>query len=231
MTTIVVPTYNERENCEQLLVEIFSALPDAHVIFVDDHSPDGTAVVVRNAAQKNSNILLVERTGQRSFAQSYCDGFLLALRNGADIIIQMDADLSHNPSDVPRLIQTLERADCAIGSRYCHNGGTIGWSRTRMVISRIGNWYAAQACGLPFRDSTAGFMAWKAPLLASIIEKPFASNSYAFLIELKERAWKKGARIVEVPIVFKERKNGVSKMNFNTLFEAIRCISSLKKKL
>lgn len=227
MTVIVIPTYNERENCERLLAEIFFAVPGTHVIMVDDTSTDGTTGVIQNLQKRYPDLTLITRSKARNFAHSYRDGFAHALRKGADVIVQMDADLSHTPADIPRLIAALESADCAIGSRYCPGGSTEGWPFYRKAISRLGNFFVAKKTGLPLRDATAGFVAWRAPMLAQILQEPSAVNGYAFQVELKYRAWKHGARITEAPIVFRERERGASKMSWHTVVEAVRFVRSL----
>ena len=229
MIAIVIPTYNERENCEQLFALITATLPSAWIIVVDDQSTDGTGALVRRIAGTNPHIALLERTGPRGFAQSYIDGFRTALDRGADIIVQMDADLSHSPNDIPRLLTALDSADCAIGSRYCQGGGTVGWPLNRKLISKLGNWYARRSTGIPLNDITAGFAAWNANILSSVIAKPITSDGYVFQIELKYRAWKQSARIVEVPIVFHERERGASKMSRRTIMEAVHRVHALSK--
>lgn len=227
--TLVIPTYNERENIILLCSQIAALIPDACIIIVDDSSPDGTADLVEEYARTNAHILLLRHKGMRNFTTSYTTGFREAFNMDTAVIVQMDADLSHAPADIPRLIAALDSADCVIGSRYCMGGKTERWPWHRKAISWLGNWYVAHTIGLPLRDATAGFVAWRAPILATILRKPSTVNSYAFQIELKYRAWKQGARIIEVPIAFREREKGASKMNWRTIAEAVRFVRSLSR--
>lgn len=224
---LIIPTYNERENIISLCRQIAVFISSASIVIVDDTSADGTADLVEEYARANVHILLVKRKGMRNFAQSYTTGFRKAFNMGVDVIIQMDADLSHAPADIPRLIAALETADCAVGSRYCTGGKTEGWPWHRKAISWLGNIYVAKKTGLPLHDATAGFVAWRASILAQVLQQPSTVNSYAFQIELKYRAWKQGARMIEVPIVFREREKGASKMNWHTIVEAVRFVRSL----
>lgn len=210
---VVIPTFDEASNIEPLLARMPQGLD---VLFVDDGSPDGTADVIR--AQADPRVSLLERPGKLGLASAYVDGFRLALDGGYERILQMDADLSHEPSDALRLLDS--DADLVLGSRYVERGGTRNWPLSRRLLSRFGSAYGRTVLGLPQRDVTGGFKAWRAPMLAAALEQPVASEGYAFQVEMTWRAWKAGASIVEVPILFTERRLGASKMSPQIAFEA-----------
>ena len=219
---IVVPTYNEAENIDDLVAGIRRALPEAHVLFVDDASPDGTAQRVRAQQDRNPGLVhLVEREGKKGMGTAYLAGFAWALERDYDAIIEMDADLSHDPRALPTLIGLLSDADVVIGSRYVPGGRTEDWSRLRMMISRFGSLYARVILGLPIRDLTGGFNVWKRRVLETLSLDQVRSEGYSFQIELKLRASRAGFRLIETPIVFVDRRAGQSKMSWGIVAEAI----------
>ncbi len=224
---IVIPTYKEAENIEPITQEIFKHLPDAYIFIIDDNSPDNTEMIASALCRKNPKIKFISRKGYtRSFAQSYILGFKIALQNGADYIIQMDADFSHNPEYLPYMVEQLKNYDLVIGSRYQSGGGTENWSFARKLISRAGNFYSKITTGAPINDLTSGFAAWKTESLKKIHLNDIHSNGYAFQIEIKFNAYKKGFKIKEFPIIFIERKFGNSKMSKKIILEA--ALSCLK---
>jgi len=216
-TIVVVPTYNERE-CLPTLVERLGGL---RILVVDDGSPDGTGDL---AADLGCEVL--RRTGKLGLASAYTDGMARALDLGADRIVQMDADLSHDPADVPRLLAA--DADVVLGSRYAPGGGTAGWPLRREILSRFGSMYARAWLGLPYKDVTGGFKAWRADTLRRVLDRPPQSEGYAFQVEMTLRAVRLGASIVEVPIVFTERAAGVSKMSGRIAVEAALLVPKLR---
>ncbi len=219
---IVVPTYNEAENVDDLLDGIRRELPDAHVLFVDDASPDGTAERVRAQQKRSPGLVhLLERGGKRGMGTAYLAGFAWALERDYDAVVEMDADLSHDPRALPTLIGLLRDADVVIGSRYVAGGRTEDWSRARMAISRFGSFYARVILGLPIRDLTGGFNAWKIHVLKALPLERVRSEGYSFQIELKLRAARSGFRFVETPIVFTDRRVGQSKMSWRIVAEAV----------
>lgn len=223
MLAIVTPTFNEAATIEALLDGLRPL--GAAVIVVDDGSPDGTANLARRAGAT-----VIERPGKLGLASAYQRGLGEALAVGADPIVQMDADLSHDPADVPRLLEALAQgADLAVGSRYVAGGGTRNWGPHRRALSRFGALYARAWLGLPQRDPTAGFKAWRAPLLQRIGLSDLVTEGYAFQVETLARAARAGARIVEVPIVFKERPAGASKMSLSIALEAARVVPRLRR--
>ncbi len=225
---VVIPTYNERENIGRLIEALRRVLPSLDVLVVDDHSPDGTAELVRSMARDDAHIHLLEREGKLGLGTAYCAGFRWALERGYHIICQMDADFSHNPEDLPRLIAALEHADVAIGSRYISGVNVVNWPMRRLLLSYAANVYTRIVTGMPIRDATGGFKAFRAELLRRIDLSAIASNGYAFQIEMNFRAWKLGARIEELSIIFIDRTNGVSKMSRSIIYEAAWIVWKLK---
>lgn len=220
---VVVPTYNEAENVAALVEGVRRHLPDARVLVVDDASPDGTADV---AARAGADVL--RRVGPRGLGPAYRDGFARALADGFDPILQMDADLSHDPADLPRLVDALADADLALGSRWVDGGGTVAWGLGRRVLSRFGSGYARAWLGMPHRDLTGGFKAWRAATLEALNPATLRADGYAFQVEATWRAHRLGARIVEVPIVFTERRAGASKMSGRIALEAAWRVPGLR---
>ena len=201
---VLVPTYNEAPNVDPLLDALVAAVPRAHVLVVDDASPDGTAARVRARAARDPRVHLLVRAGPRGLGLAYLDAFRWALARGYPVIGQMDADLSHDPADWPRLLGALAGgADLALGTRYMPGGGVEGWARRRQALSRAGNAYARGVLGLPWRDLTGGFKAFRAEVLRAVPLGAVRARGYAFQVELTWRAAAAGARVVEVPIVFR----------------------------
>ncbi len=225
---VVIPTYNERENIGRLIEALGRVLPHLDVLVVDDYSPDGTAELVRSMARDDTRIHLLEREAKLGLGTAYCTGFRWALDRGYRIICQMDADFSHNPEDLPRLIAALDRADLVIGSRYISGVNVVNWPMRRLLLSYAANVYTRLVTGMPIRDATGGFKAFRAELLRRIDLDAIHSNGYAFQIEMNFRAWKLGARIEELSIVFVDRTNGVSKMSRSIIYEAAWIVWKLK---
>ena len=221
MTGIVIPTYNEADNIPTLFEGL--APVGAQIIIVDDGSTDGTAEVAAAAGAK-----VIQRGSKQGLASAYVRGMSEAIQLGLDPIIQMDADLSHQPSDVPRLIDGLDQADLVLGSRWVEGGGIENWEASRLWLSRFGSGYARTLLGLPFRDLTGGFKAWRAATLAQIDLETIRSEGYAFQVETTFRANRQGARIREVPIVFADRFAGQSKMSWNIALEAAFVVPMLR---
>lgn len=226
---IIVPTYNEIENITQLLTALDEKAPEADILVVDDNSPDGTAKAVKAFMEKHRQVHLLEREKKNGLAGAYIAGFQWGLEKHYDQFIQMDADFSHNPADVPRLLTALETYDQAMGSRYIKGGSTSGWTLPRIVISRGGNVYARAVLGIPFNDLTGGFNAHRRNVLESIGLKEITSRGYAFQVEIKFRTFKKGFKQTEVPILFENRKYGTSKMSQDIVKEAAFKVLKLRK--
>jgi len=215
---VVIPTYAEADNalgmCEAVLAQLAARGWDGHVLVVDDDSPDGTGRIVAAAAVDDPRIGVLQRAGKDGLGVAYRDGFRRALREGADAICQMDCDFSHRPEDLPALAQLVldGRADVAIGSRYVPGGGTSDWSRTRLVLSRVGAAWCRLVLGVPVRDISGGFKAWAPAALTVAVDQAHAAG-FAFQAEATFLASRAGHRVVEAPITFQERAAGESKMS------------------
>jgi dolichol-phosphate mannosyltransferase len=219
---VILPTYDEAPTIERVLDGIFEAPQDVHVMVVDDSSPDGTGDVVRKRAEDDPRILLLERPSKMGLASAYLDGFREGLAEGYDLIVEMDSDLSHDPKDLPRLLETAAQgADLTIGSRYIPGGSVSDWSRSRVALSRAGNVYARFMLGIPVRDGTSGYRVYRRELLQDLVTQPPASEGYGFQIELVMRSWNLGYRLEETPITFSDRAHGESKISRGIVVEAL----------
>lgn len=210
-TVVLLPTYNEHENLPTLVEEIRATAP-VDVMILDDDSPDGTGTAADLLAKKDSAVTVVHRGARQGVAKAYVDGFGRALAARYDQIVQMDADFSHQPRYLPKLLEALERSDVVIGSRYVDGGRVEQWGLGRRVVSRAANAYAGVVLGMPYRDSTSGFVAWRRHVLEAIEPSTLSAEGHAFQIELKFRAHQKGFTISEVPISFWDRVVGSSKL-------------------
>ena len=230
-TIIFIPTYNEREILPDIVLAVRAAVPAATVAVVDDNSPDGTGKLADELAAKDQEgrIRVLHRQGKEGLGAAYKHAFRVALDEGWDRIVQMDADFSHNPQDVPRLLAALDQgADFAVGSRYTAGGGTENWGLGRKIIRRGGGAYARLALGVGVQDLTAGFKAWKAETLRGINLDAVDAKGYGFQIEMTFRALRNGFRATEVPIVFADRRVGQSKMSGSIFFEALTLVWRLR---
>ncbi|MEO6077349.1 MAG: polyprenol monophosphomannose synthase [Candidatus Andersenbacteria bacterium] len=226
---VVIPTYNEKGNIDQMINELFSLnIDNLHVLIVDDNSPDGTSQIVTGLQEKYSNLQLIIREKKEGLGRAYIHGFSYALEHGADAIVQMDADFSHDPKDVPRLLHELQSADLIIGSRYSHGISVINWPLRRLLISVFGNVYASTITGMPYKDVTGGFKAWKAQTLRDVDLTKIQADGYGFQVAMNYRTWKLGKTIKEVPIIFTERREGQSKMSKAIIREALFLVWKLR---
>ena len=217
---VVVPTYNERDNLP-LLVGGLMQHANVSVLVVDDDSPDGTGAVARElAAAHGGRVRLLERRGDRGLGRSYIDGLKLAMDEPVDLICQMDADLSHDPAQLPRLIEASARFDVVIGSRYVPGGSIVNWPLRRRLLSRFANLYVHTVTRLAARDCTSGYRCWRREALAGMPLDRFISDGYSFLVEMLYAATRRGCRIGEVPITFVERRLGASKLSRGVLIES-----------
>jgi glycosyltransferase involved in cell wall biosynthesis len=218
----VVPTYNEADNVEAICRGIRKAVPDAGILVVDDASPDGTAEIVAQLADELGDVQLIRRAGKAGLGGAYRAGFRAAIDAGADVCVQIDADLSHDPGVIPALVANVEHgADLAIGSRYVPGGLTENWPATRRWLSRWGNRYAAGVLGLAVNDATAGLRAYRADALERMAFETVGAEGYGFQVEMTHRLVRLGGRIVEFPITFRERREGESKMSQHIVGEAL----------
>lgn len=226
---VIVPTYNEADNIDRLFAEIWQAVPNIHILVVDDNSKDGTAELVQKyQQQKPQQTHLLQRAGKLGLGTAYITGFNWALERDYQAIIEMDADLSHDPATLPQMLEELQKTPAVVGSRYIPGGGTENWSIIRKMISKFGSFYARTILGMKVRDLTGGFNAWRAEVLRGIDPNSVRSEGYAFQIELKYRAQRRGFAIVEIPILFKERRAGQSKMSARIVVEAMFRVWKLK---
>ena len=227
-TLIISPTYNERKNIQLLVKKVLDPNPDYHLLVVDDNSPDGTAELVKDLQKSYSNLHLEVRPGKAGLGTAYLFGFKWALENGYEAIVQMDADLSHDPNDVPRLVSELKDNDLVIGSRYVEGVSVVNWPIRRLLLSYGANMYSRTITGMPINDGTGGFKAWRKDLLEKIDLDDVRSQGYSFQIEMNFRAWRKEARIKEMAIIFVDRTIGESKMSKAIMYEAIWMVWRLR---
>lgn len=219
---VIVPTYNERDNLPMIVGRVRAALPEAHVLIADDASPDGTGEAADAIAAEDAHVHVLHRPGKQGLGAAYIDGFRWGLSRGYDVLVEIDADGSHQPEELPRLLEALsEGADLAIGSRWVEGGEVVNWPWSREVLSRGGNTYARLLLGLPVRDATAGFRAYRAATLEKIGLDDVQSQGYCFQVDLTLRTIRNGLRVREVPITFVERTGGASKMSRSIMVEAL----------
>lgn len=226
---VVLPTYDEAENLEKIVSAVADRLPESHrILVVDDNSPDGTGEIADRLASERDDVAVLHRTDKEGIGPAYLAGFAEALAGGASTIVQMDADFSHDPAYLPELIAATRQADLAIGSRYVRGGGVENWGALRRAISRGGSTYARIMLGVGVRDLTGGFKAWRRKALERIDLDQVATRGYAFQVEMTYRALGAGLEVVEVPIIFRDRDLGASKMSRSIFFEAIWRVPAMR---
>jgi dolichol-phosphate mannosyltransferase len=218
---VIVPTYNEVENLERILERLHASVPSAHALVVDDRSPDGTGDLAEKLAQLDPRVHLLRRAAKAGLGPAYVAGFRWARENGYDVVVEMDADGSHAPEQLPQLLAALDSADLVLGSRYVPGGAVADWPVRRLLLSRIGNRYTRWALRLPLNDATGGFRAARGELIDALPFDDVASQGYCFQVDWAWRAVRAGARVSEVPITFTERAFGRSKMSGSIVGEAL----------
>lgn len=218
---VIVPTYNETENLPALFERLHQEVPDYHLLIVDDGSPDGTADLAERLGTPVAAMTVMRRTGVRGLGVSYVDGYLWALGHGYARVVQMDADLSHDPRYIRGLVEAASGADVVLGSRYCRGGGVRNWPLHRQMISRFANAYVSAITGLRVHDATSGFRCYSADSLRALDLPTVVSNGYAFQVEMTFRTRRSGLKIAEVPIVFTDRVGGQSKMSGAVVLESV----------
>jgi dolichol-phosphate mannosyltransferase len=218
---VIVPTYNERDNLPEIVPAILDQRPHFDVLVVDDNSPDGTGRLADELAAANPRVSVLHRDQKRGLGRAYVAGFAQALERGYDFVFEMDADFSHDPADLPRLLEAAQQADLVIGSRWVPGGGARNWSRLRTFISRGGSLFARGVLSIPIADLTSGFKCFRRHVLASLDLEAVGSNGYAFQVELNYLCHRRGYRIAEAPIVFVDRRVGQSKMSGAIVLEAM----------
>jgi dolichol-phosphate mannosyltransferase len=217
---VIVPTYNERENIETVLGRLLGLPYDLHVLVVDDGSPDGTGDLVEAWGRRDPRVHLLRRPGKMGLGSAYRDGFRYALAEGAEYIFEMDADLSHDPDAIGGFLEAAAEYDLVLGSRYLHGVTVVNWPLSRLVLSYTANVYTRIVTGLPVRDATGGFKCFRRRALEAVRLDKVRSDGYAFQIEMSFKCWRRGFRIKEIPIVFVDRRAGVSKMSRRIVWEA-----------
>lgn len=225
---VVTPTYNEADNVPRLIPAVLAQDPAVEILIVDDGSPDGTGRLVRDMMKDNPRIHLLERAGKQGLGTAYVAGFTYALKNDFAVVLQMDADFSHAPEEIPNFLAAIRDADLVLGSRYVNGIRILNWPIQRLLLSYFANVYARVVTGLPMLDGTGGFKCFRRSVLEAIDLTRIKSNGYAFQLEMTFKAWKKGFRIAEIPIVFLDRRSGVSKMSRSIIREAALMVVSLR---
>jgi dolichol-phosphate mannosyltransferase len=229
-TLVIVPTYNERENIT-MVINILSSLeiPDMDILVIDDNSPDGTAALVKDMANTNKHIKIIEREGKLGLGTAYVRGFQFALENGYDFVMEMDADLSHDPRMIPHFLSAIKEADLVIGSRYLGEvANVVNWPLSRLFLSKGASLYTRLITGMPVQDPTGGFKCFRREVLAALDLPGIRSGGYSFQIEMNFKVWSKGFRVKEIPIIFVDRTVGKSKMSRKIIIEAVWMVWALK---
>ena len=218
---VIVPTYNERDNIESIVARVLQSVPEANLLVADDSSPDGTGKIADELAIADPRVHVLHRPEKAGLGAAYIAGFRWGLERGHDVLVEMDADGSHAPEQLPRLLAALRDADMVLGSRWVAGGTVVNWPKSRELISRSGNLYTRVALGMPLRDATGGYRAYRRGVLESIDLDSVASQGYCFQVDLAWRAARAGFRVVEVPITFADRERGESKMSGSIVREAL----------
>ena len=229
-TLIIIPTFNELDNVPTLIPEVLSKNENIDILIVDDNSPDGTSDFVQNEAENNPRIKLIKREKKLGLGTAYITGFKYALKNNYNYIFEMDADFSHNPKMIPKFLKEIKKYDLVLGSRYKEGVNVANWPMSRLMLSLFANVYTRVITGLPIRDATGGFKCFRREVLEAINLDEVKSNGYAFQIEMTFKAYKKGFKIGEMPIIFIDRTKGASKMSKKIVREAILMVWILRLK-
>ncbi|MFC1563942.1 polyprenol monophosphomannose synthase [candidate division KSB1 bacterium] len=227
-TLVIIPTFNEITNINKIVNAVLSQSETLDVLVVDDNSPDGTGQAVRDMQKDNSRIHLIEREGKMGLGTAYIAGFNFAIENKFDFIFEMDADFSHNPAEIPNFLESIREYDLVLGSRYIQGVNVVNWPLRRLILSYGANLYTRIITGLSVRDATGGYKCFRREVLEAIDLDKIHSNGYTFQIEMTYKAWKKGFRIKEIPIVFIDRVQGQSKMSRKIIVEAIFMVWKLR---
>lgn len=225
---VITPTYNEKENIGRLIQSVLKQSDFIDLLIIDDNSPDGTGTIVEQIMQNEPRLQIIKRAGKMGLGSAYVTGFKYALQNGYDFIMEIDADFSHNPDDIPRLLEAAQKYDLVIGSRYCSGINIINWPIQRLLISYFASKYVRLITGMPVKDPTGGFKCFNRKVLESIDLDNIRSEGYSFQIEMNYKAWLKGFKLKEISIVFTERVDGHSKMSKKIVYEAAWMVWKLR---
>lgn len=227
----VIPTYNERVNLEELVEKLSQSAPGLHLLIVDDNSPDGTGELADELSSRHPDrIFVLHREKKEGLGRAYVDGFRQVLKSDYEYVVQMDADLSHHPSYLPKFFEQIQDHDLVVGSRYLHGISVANWDFKRLILSKTAASFVRFVTGMPFTDATSGFNCWRREALEAIGFEDTFSIGYVFLVEMKYKAYRKGFRVAEIPIIFIERKSGNSKMDWGVVREAIWGVIKLRFK-
>ncbi|MFD8478795.1 polyprenol monophosphomannose synthase [Kitasatospora sp. NPDC059673] len=218
---VIIPTYNEAENVERIVSRVRTAVPEAHVLIADDNSPDGTGKLADALATDDEQVKVLHRKGKEGLGAAYLAGFRWGIENGYDVLVEMDADGSHQPEELPRLLTALHSADLVLGSRWVPGGAVVNWPKARLLLSKGGSTYSRLMLNVPIRDVTGGYRAFRKETLLGLGMDQVASQGYCFQVDLAWRAVKAGFKVTEVPITFVEREHGASKMSRSIVAEAL----------
>ncbi len=225
----VIPTYNESANLAELVEKILQFSADLHILIVDDNSPDGTGELADELSSKNPDrVFVLHRDHKDGLGKAYVDGFKQVLEKDYEYILQMDADLSHDPDHLPAFFEQIENHDLVVGSRYLNGISVVNWDLKRLILSKMATRYVRFVTGTPLTDATSGFNCWRRAALEAVGFESFFASGYVFLVEMKYKAYRKGLKIGEVPIVFVERKSGDSKLDWRVIFEAVLGVLRLR---
>ena len=225
---VIIPTYNEIDNVPTLINEVLAVDPRVDILFVDDGSPDGTGEYIAKVKEDNPRIHLLQRPKKMGLGTAYCRGFEYAMEKGYEVAMEMDADFSHDPKMIPTFLKEIEDYDLVVGSRYIKGVNVVNWPMSRLLLSYFANVYSRIISGLPLRDGTGGFKCFRTDVLRRIDLSKIKSNGYSFQIEMNFLVWNMGGRIKEIPIIFIDRRSGVSKMSRSIIWEASRLVWKLR---
>lgn len=227
-TLVVIPTYNESDNIRRIIPAVLNLGKNFEVLIVDDNSPDGTGGIVEELRRDERRIHLIRRAGKMGLGTAYIDGFRYAIQQSFDCVFEMDADFSHDPNELPVMLEKTKAADVVVGSRYAQGVNVVNWPMRRLMLSYMANQYTRFVTGLPVHDATSGFVCWTRKVLETLGLDRVRSNGYSFQIEIKFHAWRSGFTIVEHPIIFVDRRVGESKMSKGIVYEAAWMVWKLK---
>ena len=225
---VIIPTYNEIDNIKKIIEEVLPQHNSIEILIVDDNSPDGTGKVVLDIMKKTDRVHLIERSGKLGLGTAYVEGFKFAIDNKYDFVLEMDADFSHSPSDLPRLIEEIQNHDLVIGSRYVEGVNVVNWPMSRLILSYFASFYVKIITGMKIDDPTGGFKCFRREILEQIDLDSIISDGYSFQVEMNYRVYNKNFRIKEIPIIFYERRDGHSKMSKHIVWEAIWMVWRLR---
>jgi len=225
---VIIPTYNEIDNVERIINKIHEVMPEIHVLIVDDNSPDGTSQAVEKMMANDNRVFLLKRPGKMGLGTAYCDGFRFSLDRNYEAILEMDADFSHDPEELPNFTEQIKEYDLVIGSRYISGVNVVNWPLRRLILSYGANIYTRIITRMPIKDATGGYKCFRADSLRKIDLDAIKSNGYGFQIEINYKVWKNKGNIKEIPIIFIDRRSGISKMNKKIIWEAIFLVWKLK---